>query len=250
MDVKLSLETILGYAFMPLALVMGVPWKDAFAVGDLLGTRMVLNELIAYSRLGAIKDTLDPAHLHDRHLRAVRLRQLQLDRHPDRRHRRPGPRAPRRPRPPRPARAARRHLRELHDRLHRGGAAVSLVERLDEAAGFVRARTRAAAGDRRRARLRPRRLRRRPGGRGRRALRRDPPLPRLHRRRAHGGALVVGRSRRRAGGGDEGTRPLLRGLPPRRGRLPGPRPRPARRDDARRSRTRPARSTPRSPRAT
>jgi CNT family concentrative nucleoside transporter len=59
-DVKLSLETILGYAFMPLALVMGVPWKDAFAVGDLLGTRMVLNELIAYSRLRAITETLAP----------------------------------------------------------------------------------------------------------------------------------------------------------------------------------------------
>jgi CNT family concentrative nucleoside transporter len=58
--VHLSLETILGYAFMPLALVMGVPWKDAFEVGNLLGTRMVLNELIAYSRLGAIKATLDP----------------------------------------------------------------------------------------------------------------------------------------------------------------------------------------------
>jgi len=59
-DVRLSLEMILGYAFMPMALVMGVPWKDAFAIGDLLGTRMVLNELIAYSRLGAIKETLDP----------------------------------------------------------------------------------------------------------------------------------------------------------------------------------------------
>ena len=58
--VKLSLETILGWAFMPLALVMGVPWKDAVAVGDLLGTRMVLNELIAYSRLGTLKATLDP----------------------------------------------------------------------------------------------------------------------------------------------------------------------------------------------
>ncbi len=58
--VPLSLERILGYAFMPLALVMGVPWKDAFAVGDLLGTRMVLNELIAYSRLGPLKATLDP----------------------------------------------------------------------------------------------------------------------------------------------------------------------------------------------
>jgi len=60
LHVKLSLQTILGYAFMPLALVMGVPWKDAFVVGDLLGTRMVLNELIAYSRLGPLKATLDP----------------------------------------------------------------------------------------------------------------------------------------------------------------------------------------------
>jgi CNT family concentrative nucleoside transporter len=58
--VKLSLQAILGYAFMPLALVMGVPWKEAFTIGDLLGTRMVLNELIAYSRLGPLKATLDP----------------------------------------------------------------------------------------------------------------------------------------------------------------------------------------------
>jgi CNT family concentrative nucleoside transporter len=56
----LSLEAMLGYAFMPLALVMGIPWKDAFAVGDLLGTRMVLNELIAYSRLGTVRDVIDP----------------------------------------------------------------------------------------------------------------------------------------------------------------------------------------------
>ena len=58
--VGLKLETLLGYAFMPLALAMGVPWKDAFTIGDLLGTRMVLNEFIAYSRLGPLKETLDP----------------------------------------------------------------------------------------------------------------------------------------------------------------------------------------------
>jgi CNT family concentrative nucleoside transporter len=57
---RLSLQMILGYAFMPLALIMGVPLKDAFVVGDLLGTRMVLNELIAYSKLGPLKATLDP----------------------------------------------------------------------------------------------------------------------------------------------------------------------------------------------
>ncbi len=58
--VELSLERILGVVCAPLALVMGVPWKECFAVGDLLGTRMVLNELIAYSRLGPLKETLDP----------------------------------------------------------------------------------------------------------------------------------------------------------------------------------------------
>jgi CNT family concentrative nucleoside transporter len=58
--VDLSLQRIFGVVFMPLALLMGVSWKDAFAVGDLLGTRTVLNELIAYSKLGAMKDTLDP----------------------------------------------------------------------------------------------------------------------------------------------------------------------------------------------
>jgi CNT family concentrative nucleoside transporter len=58
--VGLKLETLLGYAFMPLALAMGVPWKDAFVIGDLLGTRMVLNEFIAYSRLGPLKESLDP----------------------------------------------------------------------------------------------------------------------------------------------------------------------------------------------
>jgi CNT family concentrative nucleoside transporter len=57
---SLSLERILGLAFAPFALAMGVPWKEATTVGDLLGTRMVLNELIAYARLGQLKETLDP----------------------------------------------------------------------------------------------------------------------------------------------------------------------------------------------
>jgi CNT family concentrative nucleoside transporter len=56
----LQLETLLGYVFGPLALVMGVPAKDALTVGNLLGTRMVLNELIAYSQLGPLRSTLDP----------------------------------------------------------------------------------------------------------------------------------------------------------------------------------------------
>lgn len=57
---KLSLEWIFGHAAAPLAWLMGVPWKDAFQVGNLLGTRLVLNELIAFSQLGAVKAGLDP----------------------------------------------------------------------------------------------------------------------------------------------------------------------------------------------
>ena len=55
-----SLEALLGYAFYPLALLMGVPPADATTVGGLLGTRTVLNELVAYSKLGTLKATLDP----------------------------------------------------------------------------------------------------------------------------------------------------------------------------------------------
>jgi CNT family concentrative nucleoside transporter len=56
----LKLETLLGYVFAPVALLMGVVPQDAQAVGSLLGTRMVTNEFIAYSNLGPLKATLDP----------------------------------------------------------------------------------------------------------------------------------------------------------------------------------------------
>ncbi len=55
-----SLEQIFGVVFAPVALVIGIPWKDAISVGNLLGTRMVINELVAFSMLGAKKAALDP----------------------------------------------------------------------------------------------------------------------------------------------------------------------------------------------
>ncbi len=55
-----SLETIFGFLFAPVAWVIGIPWKDCLSVGNLLGTRMVLNELVAFSVLGAEKASLDP----------------------------------------------------------------------------------------------------------------------------------------------------------------------------------------------
>jgi concentrative nucleoside transporter, CNT family len=55
-----SISTVLGFLFRPVAWMIGVSWKDSPAVGDLLGSRMVINELYAYTRLGAQKSTLDP----------------------------------------------------------------------------------------------------------------------------------------------------------------------------------------------
>jgi CNT family concentrative nucleoside transporter len=56
----LSLQQIFGWVFAPVAWSMGVPWRDAPTIGNLLGTRMALNELVAYSQLGPLKATLDP----------------------------------------------------------------------------------------------------------------------------------------------------------------------------------------------
>jgi concentrative nucleoside transporter, CNT family len=56
----LSMQQIFGWVFAPVAWSMGVPWRDAPIIGNLLGTRMVLNEFVAYSQLGPMKATLDP----------------------------------------------------------------------------------------------------------------------------------------------------------------------------------------------
>ena len=55
-----SLQQIFGWAFAPVAWVIGVPWHDCVQIGNLLGTRMVLNELVAFSFLGPLKASLDP----------------------------------------------------------------------------------------------------------------------------------------------------------------------------------------------
>ena len=56
----ISLQTVLGWIFRPIAFVMGVPWHDSGTIGALLGERMVINEFIAYAHLGPLKATLDP----------------------------------------------------------------------------------------------------------------------------------------------------------------------------------------------
>ena len=55
-----SMEHVLGVIFAPIAWLIGIPWRDCPAIGNLLGTRMVLNELVAFSMLGPQRAALDP----------------------------------------------------------------------------------------------------------------------------------------------------------------------------------------------
>ncbi len=55
-----SVEQIFGWIFSPVAWLIGIPWRDCPAIGNLLGLRMVTNELVAFQRLGPMQSTLDP----------------------------------------------------------------------------------------------------------------------------------------------------------------------------------------------
>lgn len=56
----LSIQTLLGYAFYPVAWVIGVPSADALAVASLIGQKLVLNEFVAFSDFQTVKDSLSP----------------------------------------------------------------------------------------------------------------------------------------------------------------------------------------------
>jgi CNT family concentrative nucleoside transporter len=51
---SLSLERVVGWIFAPIAWLIGVPWNEARTVGSLLGTKTVLNELLAYRQLSGL----------------------------------------------------------------------------------------------------------------------------------------------------------------------------------------------------
>jgi concentrative nucleoside transporter, CNT family len=54
-----SMQGILGRIFAPIAWLMGVKWNDSVAIGNLLGTRLILNEFVAYVDLGKLAGSLD-----------------------------------------------------------------------------------------------------------------------------------------------------------------------------------------------
>jgi CNT family concentrative nucleoside transporter len=55
-DAPLSLERMLGWAFAPMAWLIGIPWQDATVAGSLLGTKVIINELVAYLQFAAVPD--------------------------------------------------------------------------------------------------------------------------------------------------------------------------------------------------
>ncbi|MGL5328995.1 MAG: NupC/NupG family nucleoside CNT transporter [Peptostreptococcaceae bacterium] len=56
----LSLESILATIFAPIGYLMGLSSQDASLAGQLLGTKLVLNEFVAFEQLGAVINSLDP----------------------------------------------------------------------------------------------------------------------------------------------------------------------------------------------
>jgi CNT family concentrative nucleoside transporter len=55
----LSFQRIIGYCFAPVMFLIGVPWSEAITAGGLFGTKLVLNEFVAFLELGK----MDPATL-------------------------------------------------------------------------------------------------------------------------------------------------------------------------------------------
>jgi CNT family concentrative nucleoside transporter len=55
-----SLNNVLGVVGAPVAWLIGIPWKEAPVIGNLLGTRTIINEFLAFAELGKLKATLSP----------------------------------------------------------------------------------------------------------------------------------------------------------------------------------------------
>jgi CNT family concentrative nucleoside transporter len=55
-----SLNNVLGVVGAPVAWLIGIPWREAKVIGNLLGTRTIINEFLAFAELGKIKATLTP----------------------------------------------------------------------------------------------------------------------------------------------------------------------------------------------
>jgi CNT family concentrative nucleoside transporter len=62
-DGGLTLARLFGWVFSPLAWLMGVPWADAPKIGSLIGTKIAVNEFLAYIQLGAMGELSDKSRI-------------------------------------------------------------------------------------------------------------------------------------------------------------------------------------------
>ncbi len=58
---ELSFQQLLGYVFSPVMYLLNIPWNEAQVAGGLFGTKVVLNEFVAYINLGQVQDGLSPS---------------------------------------------------------------------------------------------------------------------------------------------------------------------------------------------
>ena len=113
----LSFQRLVGYVFAPFMFLIGIPWNEALTAGGLFGTKLVLNEFVAFIDLGK----MGAATLSDRSraivtFALVRLCQFQLDRDPDGGDRRACPEPASGDRQAGAARSARRLARQFDER--------------------------------------------------------------------------------------------------------------------------------------
>lgn len=59
----ITLEKIFGWIFAPVMFVLGVPWTDAAATGNLMGQKLVLNEFVAFVSMLEVQESLSPKGL-------------------------------------------------------------------------------------------------------------------------------------------------------------------------------------------
>ncbi len=57
---ELSFQQVIGYIFAPVMYLLGVPWDEALGAGGLFGTKVVLNEFVAFIELGKMQEGLSP----------------------------------------------------------------------------------------------------------------------------------------------------------------------------------------------
>ncbi|WP_341661908.1 NupC/NupG family nucleoside CNT transporter [Vibrio sp.] len=55
---ELSFELVLGYLFAPIAWLLGIPWNEVIMAGSLIGTKVVVNEFMAFIQLMEVQDQL------------------------------------------------------------------------------------------------------------------------------------------------------------------------------------------------